>query len=215
MKKYLIVLAGALLFSSCDNRDDYFFDVNKKPTLSLAKNGVEVPGTSLTDSLKIGNPYSLQFSIQDEENIAFKAVSTQGTIQPVVSGNYVNFEGKNEEQAKFTLIAKDSFGASAEFSLTFTVFRNLPPVANFTATLTGGASAYEYEVDASASIDRDARFNGHIVLYEYTFQNYTFTSTLNKVRYIFGSSGQKVIRVRVKDDSGDWSELTSKYVLLS
>ena len=36
----LFVLAGQFFFSSCDNREDYFIDVNKAPTLTLVKNGV-------------------------------------------------------------------------------------------------------------------------------------------------------------------------------
>jgi hypothetical protein len=58
-------------------------------------------------------------------------------------------------------------------------------------------------------------FDGKIIEYEYTLQNYTFTTTLSKIRYVFGSSGQKLIRVRVKDNSGDWSESVSEYVVLN
>ncbi len=66
-------------------------------------------------------------------------------------------------------------------------------------------------VDASASYDKDARFNGKISEYEYTLANYRFSSPLSKIRYVFGSSGQKQIRVRVKDNSGDWSNQVSEY----
>ena len=65
----LFVLAGQFFFSSCDNREDYFIDVNKAPTLSLVKNGVALEGNTLSDSLKIGVPLSLQYFIQDEEKI--------------------------------------------------------------------------------------------------------------------------------------------------
>jgi hypothetical protein len=112
-------------------------------------------------------------------------------------------------------MAKDSFNEEAKFSILFTVFRNIAPVALFSVKKIGVSSPYEYEVDASASYDKDARFNGKIVEYEYTLANYKFSSTLSKVRYVFGSAGQKQIRVRVKDNSGDWSNQVSEYVVLN
>ena len=69
-------------------------------------------------------------------------------------------------------------------------------------------------MDASASYDKDARFNGKIVEYKYTLANYKFSSPLSKIRYVFGSGGQKQIRVRVKDNTGDWSGQVSEYVVL-
>jgi len=95
------------------------------------------------------------------------------------------------------------------------VFRNLTPVALFTVNKIGISSPYEYEVDASASYDRDARFNGKVVEYEYLLANYKFSSTLSKIRYVFGSPGQKLIRVRVQDNNGDWSNPVSEYVVLN
>ena len=132
-----------------------------------------------------------------------------------IGSEIVTFIGVGDGQNHVTLLAEDSFGASAEFSISFTVFRNIAPVASFTIKKIGVSSPYEYEVDASASYDRDARFNGKIVEYEYTLANYKFSSTLSKIRYIFGSSGQKQIRLRVKDNNGDWSNLAYEYVVLN
>ena len=112
-------------------------------------------------------------------------------------------------------MAKDSFNEEARFSISFTVFRNIAPVAFFTIKKIGVSSPYEYEVDASASYDKDARFKGKVVEYEYTLANYKFSSPLSKVRYVFGSAGQKQIRVRVKDNSGYWSTQVSEYVVLN
>ena len=204
-----------LFFTSCDNRKDYFIEINKAPTLSLVKNGVELTGNTLNDSLKIGEPYSLYYFISDEEKIPLLATEDQGKDLVSIGSELITFTGVNEGQSRFSLLAKDSFGASAEFSISFTVFRNIAPVASFTVKKIGVSSPYEYEVDASASHDKDARFNGKIVEYEYTLQNYTFSSTLSKIRYIFGSAGQKLIKVRVKDNSGDWSDIVSQYVVLN
>jgi hypothetical protein len=216
--KYIMItlaLIVQLYFTSCDNRKDYFIGINKTPSLSLVKNGVELTGNTFNDSLKIGEPYSLNYFISDEEKIPLLAIQDQGKDLVNIGTELITFTGVNEGQSRFSLLAKDSFGASAEFSISFTVFRNIAPVASFTVRKIGVSSPYEYEVDATASHDKDARFNGKIIEYEYTLQNYTFSTTLSKIRYIFGSAGQKLIKVRVKDNSGDWSNIVSQYVVLN
>jgi hypothetical protein len=211
----LFVLAGQLFFSSCDNREDYFISVNKAPSLTLIKNGVTLEGNTLSDSLKIGVPLSLKYIIQDEEKIILQVSQEQSKSTFEVGNELISFTGSTEGQNVFSLSAKDSFGQEAKFSITFTVFRNIAPVALFTVKKIGVSSPYEYEVDASASYDKDARFSGKITEYEYTLANYKFSSPLNKVRYVFGSAGQKQIRVRVKDNNGDWSSQVSQYIVLN
>lgn len=209
------VLAGQLFFSSCDNREDYFISVNEAPSLSLVKNGVALEGNTLSDSLKIGVPLSLQYFIQDEEMLILQVSQEQPKSTFEVGNELISFTGATEGQNIFSLSAKDSFKEEAQFSITFTVFRNIAPVAQFSVKKIGVSSPYEYEVDASASYDKDARFSGKITEYEYTLANYKFSSPLSKVRYVFGSAGQKQIRVRVKDNSGDWSSQVSQYVVLN
>jgi hypothetical protein len=211
----LLAFSGQLFFSSCDSREDYFIEVNKAPVLTLSKNGIELTGNTLADSLKIGEPLSLNYNISDEEKISIQ-VSQDGQLSTVdIGSELISFTGLNEGQNIVSLTANDSFGREAKFSFTFTIFRNIAPVAFFTIKKIGVSSPYEYEVDASASYDKDARFNGKIVEYEYTLANYKFSSPLSKIRYVFGSPGQKQIRVRVKDNTGDWSALVSEYVVLN
>jgi hypothetical protein len=211
----LFVLTGLFFFSSCDNRKDYFIGVNKAPSLMLSKNGVSLEGNTLSDSLKIGVPLSLQYFIQDEEKIVLRVSQEQQKSIFEVDPELISFTGTTEGQNIFSLAAKDSFNEEATFSITFTVFRNIAPVAQFAVKKIGVSSPYEYEVDASASYDKDARFSGKITEYEYTLANYKFSSPLSRVRYVFGSAGQKQIRVRVKDNSGDWSTQISQYVVLN
>jgi hypothetical protein len=212
---FIFALVAELFFPSCDSREDYFIDVNKAPTLSLVRNGVALEGNTLSDSLKIGIPISLQYFIQDEEKIILQVSQEQQRSTFEVGNELISFTGVAEGQDQVTLMAKDSFNEEAKFSITFTVFRNIAPVAFFTVKKIGVSSPYEYEVDASASYDKDARFSGKITEYEYTLANYKFSSPLSKVRYVFGSAGQKQIRVRVKDNSGDWSSQVSEYVVLN
>jgi hypothetical protein len=211
----LFFLAAQLFLSSCDNRKDYFIEVNKAPSLTLFKNGVELTGNTLSDSLKIGEPFSLNYFISDEEKIRIQVTQEQQQSTVDIGSELISFTGVTEGQDQVTLMAKDSFNEEAKFSFSFTVFRNIAPVALFYVKKIGVSSPYEYEVDASRSYDKDARFNGKIVEYEYTLSNYKFSTTLSKVRYVFGSAGQKQIRVRVKDNSGDWSSQVSEYVVLN
>jgi hypothetical protein len=208
-------LAAQLFLSSCDNRKDYFIEVNKAPILTLVKNGVELTGNTLSDSLKIGEPFSLHYCISDEEKIRIQVTQEQQQNTVDIGSELISFTGVTEGQNLVNLTAEDSFNEEAKFSITFTVFRNIAPVASFTVKKIGVSSPYEYEVDASASYDKDARFNGKISEYEYTLANYKFSTTLSKVRYVFGSVGQKQIRVRVKDNNGDWSNQVSEYVVLN
>ena len=208
-------LAAQLFLSSCDNRKDYFIEVNKAPTLTLVKNGVELMGNTLSDSLKIGEPFSLHYFITDEEKIRIQVTQVQQQSTVDIGSELISFTGVTEGQDQVTLMAKDSFNEEAKFSISFTVFRNIAPVALFSVKKIGVSSPFEYEIDASGSYDKDARFNGKITEYEYTLANFKFSTTLSKVRYVFGSVGQKQIRVRVKDNSGDWSNQVSEYVVLN
>ena len=216
--KYFVLtfaLGVHLFLNSCDNREDYFKDINKAPNLSLVKNGLELKGSTLSDSLKIGEPYLLRYFIIDEEKLSIRVIQEKKENLVEISSEIVTFTGVGDGQNHVILLAEDSFGASAEFSISFTVFRNIAPIASFTVKKIGVSSPFEYEVDATASYDKDAKFNGKIVEYEYTLNNYTFSTTLSKIRYIFGSAGQKLIKVRVKDNSGDWSDIVSQYVVLN
>ena len=115
----LLALAGQFFFSSCDNREDYFIDVNKAPTLSLIKNGVALEGNTHSDSLKIGVPFSLQYFIQDEEKIILQVSQEQPKSTFEVGPELISFTGVTEGQDLVNLIAKDSFGEEARISITF------------------------------------------------------------------------------------------------
>src|SRR5665647_243937 len=190
IKFYLVlfVLAAGLFFPSCDNRKDYFIDVNKAPSLTLVKNGVELTGSTFADSLKIGEPFSLHYFISDEEKIRIQVTQEQQQSIVDIGSDLISFTGVSEGQNLVNLTAKDSFKEEAKFSISFTVFRNIAPVALFSVKKIGVSSPYEYEVDASASYDKDARFNGKILEYEYTLQNYKFSTTLSSAKLIICKS---------------------------
>lgn len=133
----LFALVTALFFTSCDNRKDYFIGVNQAPTLTLVKNGVELTGNTFADSIKIGKPLSFHYIITDEEKIRIKVAQQQQTNIVDVSSESISFTGDTEGQNIVSLTAKDSFNEEAKFSINFTIFRNIAPVAVFTVKKIG------------------------------------------------------------------------------
>lgn len=143
----------------------------------------------------------MHYSISDEEKIRIQVIQDQQKSIVDIGSELISFTGVTEGLDQVTLMAKDSFNEEAKISISFTIFRNIAPVALFSVKKIGVSSPYEYEVDASASYDKDAKFNGKIKEYEYTLANYKFSSTLSKIHYVFGSAGQNQILVRVKDNN--------------
>ena len=156
-------LAAQLFLSSCDNRKDYFIEVNKAPILTLVKNGVELTGNTLSDSLKIGEPFSLHYFISDEEKIRIQVTQEQQQSTVDIGSELISFTGVTEGQDQVTLMAKDSFNEEAKFSISFTVFRNIAPVALFSVKKIGVSSPYEYEVDASDLMIRMQGLTGKLL----------------------------------------------------
>jgi len=207
------LLLVALLITNCDSREDYFLNVNQAPVINLKLNDSEID--SYNDSIKIGHAITFDYEIVDEEELSLIVNNGESFISSQNDDKQVSFTGTSEGKSTITIKATDSFNESTEKELKFTVFDNLSPVTNFSVTTIGIYDPNEIEVDATASYDLDARFGGKIDLYEYTLDSYKFQSTLSKVKYIFGSSGQKKITVRVRDNNGDWSaEKSITHVLM-
>ena len=139
-------LAGQLFLSSCDNRKDYFITVNKAPTITLVKNGVQLTGNSLTDSLKIGEPLSLHYFISDEEKLRIQITHEQQQSTVDIGSELISFTGVTEGQAQVTLMAIDSFNEEAKFSISFTVFRNITPTGRLNSSSARGSKIYNLEI---------------------------------------------------------------------
>jgi hypothetical protein len=107
----------------------------------------------------------------------------------------------------------DSFKKEGKATATFTVFDNILPEALFTVTLTGIHDPLEYNIDASASFDRDKKYGGEINQYEFFINNlYTVITPFNNINYIFPASGLYTISVRVRDNNGAWSAYKTQVI---
>lgn len=205
-----------LLFVSCDSSEDYFLYHDNTPVVLIKKEADTVFVSSISDSFKLSpNAYNLNLKYFDEEQLKLN-ISTSFATDSVklLAGNLaqVFFNSEGLSKVSFTLI--DCYGKSAVANLNVTTFRNLPPVAMVTLTKTATHSPYEILIDASKSYDLDAKFGGAVVLYEYKLNNLTRTTSASSISYIFGTPGQKVISVKVKDNDGAWSEEKTEYISL-
>lgn len=212
MKNVIFIFLLGVVVASCDTREDYFNTVNNTPEIQISQNGTILDG-SITDTLKIGQIKTYNYSIVDEE-APLELYFDQINDSIVIKSKTVKIKALEEGQNTLTLKAADSFGAVGKREINLVIIKNLLPTCEYVINKVGNASPYEVEIDASKSIDTDAKLGGKVLLYEYDLHNYIIQTELSKIRYIFGTPGQKRISVRVQDNNGDWSAINTQYYLL-
>lgn len=204
------LLIAALQLTSCDNREDYFEDVNQAPHLTLSK-GDSIFSSLYEDTVKLDYPILLKYQIKDEENLHLEVINNS-LNEIVVTKNEITISGHILGNNEFSFFATDGFSKRHKIDVNVFVFENLDPIANFSVSQAEGTK--EITIDASSSFDQDARWNGQVVNYEYKVNgNYvTNSTTLNKITYLCGTPGQKMVVVRVQDNDGAWSKEVIKNI---
>lgn len=238
---YLIVMGALFLLGSCDDRDQYFLESIISPEASFAKDSIV---TSITDSLKHSIKSSgqyqkeiffdpLNFNIKDLRVMASAAtlgvfsINGQkidpgkvnlGLITDSLKGKIVlRFVPAPEATGvqDFDLTFIDRFKKEANLTFRIVLFKNISPVAMVSATRVGAIQALEYQIDGSQSFDRDAKFGGRVIRWNYTIEgntkNGSFIQKLEglstpKIGYIFPEEGRYSITVTVMDNNGTLSE---------
>jgi len=210
--RYIAITFILVSFISCDKWDDYYKDQDKAPEIIFYKN--DVPYNDTIDSLKLNTSLALSYKIIHRENLNLTISNAIDSIA-TLNGKILTIKGLFEGNFNIDLKVVDSYNKSLEKQLTFHIFKNLLPVANFNCTQIMTLSQYETKIDASSSYDKDSRFGGKIVLYEYTFDNaVTFQTELNVVYFTFNSKGNKEVKLRVKDNDDAWSDYATKYITI-
>lgn len=208
MRKVIIGIAtvAAIAATACDDREDVFVLRNKKPELIINYAG-------RLDSLKVGNERELSIEVRDEGELSVEYANLEGglNIIPSTQSGKVKVIAKTPGKQTISLYGVDCYGLSVEEKITTEVFENLPPVCNFSIEIAG---TKEIDVDARSSFDKDNAFGGKIILYEYDLNGYKFETTLPRIRHIFSETGQKRIRVRVKDSDSVYSEFREEYITI-
>lgn len=224
-KQLFFIPLIALLAMSCDDRFDFLEDLNRNPSIMIIKNGNDVSSLndSLKTSLKTGQEfYEINVIVSDPE-LLLGALSYQ-----VVEGNGTMFQNGSEVttmqydedgRAEFSykpstnginrikLIITDNLGNKGEATINLLVFNNIRPVAVRALTRIGVSNPFEYDLDASASYDPDKNVGGGVDFYEWDINGTKFLSTNAVSRFIFPQAGTYEIKLRVRDNDGEFSEV--------
>lgn len=241
MKNKLLILLTTISLLSCDDRLDFLADVNNAPVLSITKDGeilsnLNVDFKMLDDIKGPGEEfYQVTLFIEDSEGF-------DGTLEPTfISGlgrvldvDKNPIEGaigyKNKEAltlyydaqgiagiAKIRLTATDNLGKSSSVELTISAFKNKRPVAAWEFTKPAINDPYEYEFDATSSVDDDAAQGGGIVRYEWNVNGTIFSTSSPKIRYILSKASTNgtnySVKLRVKDNNAEFSTNVAEKII--
>lgn len=211
----------SILVCSC-LRVDRIEEVNSEPMLSI--NGQE---NMISDSVKMKEGSSNFFfelnatdPDQNLKSISYEIISGDGNLfQNGIITDEINLSKSEFISLEFApsrpgthildFNIVDVFDREASITLDLFAFDNLPPVSRF--ELVKPEVQYdplEFQIDASSSYDPDENFGGGISAYEYTFLGKTVELSRSVIGIIFPEAGTYDIRVRVKDNDGEWSDET-------
>lgn len=225
MRKLVLISLIAIFAMSCDDRFDFIADLNRNPSIVIVKNGSEVGSLSdsLKTSIKTGEEfYEINVLVSDPElllgQLSYQVVEGNGVM--FQNGSEVNTMSYDENgRAEFLykpssngihrirLIISDNLGNKGEATINLLVFNNIKPVAVRTLTRIGVNNNFEYDLDASGSYDPDRNVGGGIDLYEWDINGSKFLSPNAVSRFIFPASGTYEIKLRVRDNDGEFSEV--------
>jgi hypothetical protein len=236
--KYCILTILSIALFSCNTRKDYFETINEDPKSSEVEirtntgNYIEQGNmVVIRDTLKTASSsnYDFKVIIGDEANKFFiDQVNRQGGGNSTINGAYTNeqvYQETKELNISFfpnstgnhviDYEVKDVYGKVTIVRLELFTFWNQNPVAKLDFENTQLFDPNEYRISAERSYDRDYRYGGFISEYEFKIGlYYTVTSSNNYINHIFSESGTYAIRIRVKDNNGDWSDEVSKIIII-
>jgi len=220
--KNIFFLAALLLLYSCDKRDDFYGGVNITPVIEVKKSNSNTSFTSVfNDSVKTMYPtYDMDIQLKDEENLSLTATSNVPADKIALYGTSKISLALDTAKATLgvhaiTLLTKDSYEKEGKAIANLTLFTNLKPVADVYVDKVGVNDPYEYTLNASGSYDRDKKYGGKIIEYQYTIGTYEVKSPLDKINYIFPSPGNYWVHVTVKDNNDEWSITKTIYVAIN
>jgi hypothetical protein len=226
----LILLSLCIFFSSCDTTKGFLEDLNDAPQINFMTNAQAVV---LNDSIKVGlkslkSYYTIDLKVTDRnKNIkevvynqligigklkqdGIDIISNNISFKPDVSALQFDYYPENYGLHEIGLTVRDNFGLSNDVTVKVTSFKNLKPVAKFRWSKVGSRDPLEYKIIAEESFDKDEKYGGKILDYEFKVQGVIIPilpSTQEHITVIFPEVNTYRVELRVRDNDGEWSEL--------
>ena len=221
----LVVLAG------CDEREKYIKELNDLPVIGFGK--LDAGAVLLKDSMKMGlksgqKYYELSLRVTDKNNNIVSVLTSwqsgEGTISQ--DGNLVGAGGllipaegivnlrivpKSLALNRIAFVVTDKLNATGRADLELMSFNNLAPVARYSLKSLAVIDPLEYEIDASKSFDRDAKFGGTVERYYFYVNDVEIavrSAAQPKLKWIFEDKRQYKITVKVQDSDGAYGEVS-------
>lgn len=232
MKKLLVVILPILvLTSSCDNRFDFLNDLNADPSILFLVDSDEKESLndSLKTSIKYGDDfYEIKLLVSDPENLlgtlSHQFILGDGTLMQSgeeVTGN-INFSdgvaeveyypgAESNISIRFTI--SDNLGNKKSAVLDLLVFDNLLPIPDFTLEKISLNDPLEYDLDGSDSYDQDQAQGGGLQKWEWNINGQKFLSPNAITRFVFPSTGNYEIKLKVIDNDGAMSTAEKRQVI--
>lgn len=215
MKKVIWLLFFSLLVG-CDDRLTSFqgslgvdFSINGGALEGSVKMGLKSGGGKFAlviTTTNVSDIKSVRFEV-DEGNVeVYQSGQLKSGVLVLSSNMELEVRFLTSEAATITVVLVDQLGGQIQKSIRIVPFANLPPVAALSYQKLAQNDPREYELNGSTSFDQDAAFGGDVSYYEWTIGSLVFTRTQPITKYIFSSSGTYVVRLRVADNDGAWSE---------
>lgn len=212
------ILFVGVLISSCDKRKDFYASLNLAPKIEMRKQGAHAFKSELNDSIKKMFPdFYMDLNVIDEQPLPLNFLLSGADKFTLTNGvgKYTPDTTKLGSH-KIVFVATDNYNVTTTSTATFEVFNNLPPVSACSTLKLAIHDPLEYNIDASLSYDRDAKFGGSIIEYEFIINTtYKVNTAFNNINYIFPSSGNYTVVVRVKDNNNEWSAKKTIIVAIS
>lgn len=216
MKKSLFIMTIVVFITACDDTEDYYFERNEKSSVSLKLSGSEGFLSEVFDTVKIG--YSVTVTCKIEDDDMYEGEENKRLYFDTVGGVNID-ESKypdieiaplSEGDNIITINIEDAFSVKSSAVLNVYSYKNLAPVSVISIEPQSSDGLY-IKIDASGSYENDKGFGGVIEGYNYVIGRFDLETTFSEIYYELPIAGTYKIRVRAKDNDGDWGGAEYQY----
>ena len=210
MKHLLFILLP--LLASCNESINYFAQLDQTPQLCW-NDSAALRCSYLSDSVKIGFPKTLNYTLQASTQTALNISGNNG-YQIKLLSDALLISGLLSDTYFITLTCIDAYRKVCRDTLQLTVFQNLQPVAILSYTVQSQDGSCTLCLDGSASFDRDQQYGGCIVAYAYTIGTCTYVSSNPLLNYSVIQGQTYMVQFQVEDNNLEWSAAVIDYITI-